>query len=119
MPLSRSRNHSHDDVGKKSHFCSILALALYYQHPALTLGSPSLHMNEQHPLNTLAPANDHNQPPLSQLASATKNNLLINLAPATLNVNELKASNIQAQAKPLWLEFPTNHMKACLALLSV
>jgi LAS superfamily LD-carboxypeptidase LdcB len=68
-------------------------------------------MNEQHPLNTLAPANHNNQPPLTHLA------------PATLNVNEPNAVNIQAEAainiKPLWLEFPTNHMKASLALLSV
>jgi hypothetical protein len=41
-------------------------------------------MNEQLPLNTLAPTN-HNQPPLSHLASATKNTQhpLINLASAT------------------------------------
>jgi hypothetical protein len=81
-------------------------------------------MNEQLPLNTLAPAN-HNRPPLSHLASASKNmqHPLINLASATLSVNELNAVNIPAQAtintKPLWLEFPTKHMRSSLTLLSL
>jgi hypothetical protein len=82
-------------------------------------------MSVHRPHNTLAPATNNKQHPLTLLAPATINEQhpLIHVAPATKNVDyyplSMPASIESAIIKPVWFDFSTNHMRASLSMLNV